>query len=304
MSTTTTETVTQRRTIVAEKTDDHEQELASRGLTNSDYPLIKKVVSEQMVVSIAALTAVLLQIAHPGVGKGVGLHSNFSYRFIERHENTVMYIYTMVFGNAEMKAKMKAFVDKRHKYVNDNKRGKTYNALDPKLQLWVAFTLYITYVPAYEELFGKFTDEEREQVLQEFSIMGTSLQVPLHMWPRSVAEADKYYEHIVNDVLEITEPCKKTTYELRNAASYVPWYLKPIMSVTVPMHWNASTERLPQRARDLYNLQSTAWSRGLDYATMTYVTWTYPYLPDSIRNFQVNHYMKKAEHLMIKGRLA
>lgn len=44
----------------------------------------------------------------------------------------------------------------------------------------------------YEELFGKFTDEEREIVLQEFSIMGTSLQVPLSMWPRSVAEAKVY----------------------------------------------------------------------------------------------------------------
>ena len=143
MSTTTTETLVQR--IVPEKVDDHQQELASRGLLNSDYPLIKKVVGEQMSVSMAALTAVLLQIAHPGVGRGVGLHSNFSYRFIERHENTVMYIYVMTFGTEEQKAKMKRFVDKRHKYVNDNKRGKTYNALDPKLQLWVAYTLYMTY---------------------------------------------------------------------------------------------------------------------------------------------------------------
>jgi uncharacterized protein (DUF2236 family) len=115
MSTTTTETLVQRKTIVAEKADDHQQELASRGLLNSDYGLLKKVVGEQMCVSMAALTAVLLQIAHPGVGRGVGLHSNFSYRFIERHENTVMYIYVMTFGTAEQKAKMKAFVDKRHK---------------------------------------------------------------------------------------------------------------------------------------------------------------------------------------------
>ena len=77
MSATTTETITQRRTVVAEKSenDDYERELASRGLLNSDYGFIKKIVGEQMVVSFAALTAVLLQIAHPGVGKGVGLQS-------------------------------------------------------------------------------------------------------------------------------------------------------------------------------------------------------------------------------------
>jgi uncharacterized protein (DUF2236 family) len=304
MSTTTTETLVQRTTIVPEKVDSHQQELASRGLVGSDYALLRKVVSEQMVISIAGLTAVLLQIAHPGVGKGVGLHSNFSYRFIERSENTAMYIYTMVFGNDEEKAKMKAFVDKRHKYINDNKKGGTYSALDPKLQLWVAFTLYATYVPVYEDLFGKFTPEEHEKVLQEFSVMGTSLQVPLSSWPRSVAEADQYYEHILNNVLEITEPCKKTTNELKNAVRYVPWHLKPLMYLTIPAHWNATTENLPARARELYGLESTTWTRTFDKAGMTYLRWTYPLMPDALRTWQVNYYMNMARRLMSNnGRL-
>lgn len=136
MSTTTTTTLTQRSTIRDQK--DEQQELISRGLLNTDYPLLKKVASEQMVLSIAGLTAVLLQIAHPGVGRGVGNHSNFSYRFIERSENTAMYIYTMIFGSEGERAAMKRFVDKRHKYVNDKKKGNTYDALDPELQLWVS----------------------------------------------------------------------------------------------------------------------------------------------------------------------
>jgi uncharacterized protein (DUF2236 family) len=304
MSTTTTEIVVQRKTIVPGTVDNHQQELISRGLLNSDYALLKKVASEQMVISIAGLTAVLLQIAHPGVGKGVGLHSNFSYRFIERSENTAMYIYTMIFGTEEEKANMKAFVDKRHKYVNDNKKGKTYDALNPELQLWVAFTLYATYVPAYEELFGKFSDEDREGVLQEFSVMGTSLQVPLSMWPRSVAEADKYWDHIINDVLEITEPCKKTIHELKNAVEYVPWYYKPLIMITIPAHWNATTENMPLRARELYGLESTAWTQSLDKAGMTLLKWTYPLLPNAIRTWQVNYYMTMARKLMEKGRLS
>lgn len=82
MSTTTTETLVQRETIVPEKSegDGHQQELVSRSLLNSNYGLLRKVVAKQMVVSIAALTAVLLQIGHPGVG----LHGNSSYCFIER----------------------------------------------------------------------------------------------------------------------------------------------------------------------------------------------------------------------------
>jgi uncharacterized protein (DUF2236 family) len=162
----------------------------------------------------------------------------------------------------------------------------------------------MTYVPVYEEVFGKFSDEEMEIVLQEFSIMGTSLQVPLSMWPKSVADAKAYEAHIVNNVLEMTEPCKKTTNELQNAAKFVPWYLKPLMYVAGPARWNATTERLPQRVRDMYGLESTSWSRGLDYAGMTYLTWTYPYMPDAVRRFTVKLYMNKAQHLMEKGRLA
>jgi uncharacterized protein (DUF2236 family) len=304
MSTTATETLVQRQTIVPEKAaDNHQQELISRGLLNSDYALLKKVVSEQMVISISGLTAVLLQIAHPGVGAGVGLHSNFSYRFIERSENTAMYIYTMVFGNEEEKRKMKAFVDKRHKYVNDKKKGNTYDALDPKLQMWVAFTLYYTYVPVYEEIFGKFSDEDHEKVLQEFSVMGTSLQVPLSMWPRSVAEAEKYADHIINEVLEITEPMKKTTYELQNASKFVPWYYKPLLMLSIPAHWNATTERMPARAKELYGLVSTGFSQTLDKAGMAWLRLTYPLMPTSMRTWQVNYYMNMARKLMAKGRL-
>lgn len=39
----------------------------------------------------------------------------------------------------------------------------------------VAITLYGTYVPAYESIFGPFPSDQAEQLLQEFSIMGTSL---------------------------------------------------------------------------------------------------------------------------------
>lgn len=303
MSTTTTETLTQRKIIIPEQADNHQEELASRGLTNCDYALTKKVVSEQMVVWVASLSAVLLQIAYPGVGVGVGLHSNFSYRFIERSENTAIYIYTMIFGTDEEKRKMKGYVNKKHKYVNDRKKGNTYDAFDPELQLWVAFTLYYTYVPVYEEIFGKLSDEDSEKLLQEFSILGTSLQVPLSMWPRSVAEANRYADHIINNVLEPTEPMRKTTYELQNAVAYVPWAYKPILFISVPAHWNASTERLPPRAKEIFGLQSTLLTKTLDKVGVYWLRYVYTALPMFMRSWQVNYYMGLARKLMEKGRL-
>ena len=81
---------------------------------------------------------------------------------------------------------------RRSKPVTDNvapdndKSKRTYSALDPKLQLWVAATGFGTAM-IYRDMAGWYTSpEDQEQLLQEFSTVGTGLQVPLSMWPRTV----------------------------------------------------------------------------------------------------------------------
>jgi uncharacterized protein (DUF2236 family) len=124
------------------------------------------------------------------------------------------------------------------------------------------------------------------------------------MWPRSVAEFDTYYNHIVNNVLEETPQCRKTANELRNAASYVPWYLKPFMAINVPLVWNASIENMPESVRKIYGVVSTAWTRALHYYGMAYLRLVYPMLPVAIRTSAVNRYMTKARALMARGTIA
>ena len=57
------------------------------------------------------------------------------------------------------------------------------------------------------------------------------------MWPKSVADFTAYWNHIVNEVLEMTPQCAKTTDDLKHPVKSVPWYYKPLLMVTGPLHW-------------------------------------------------------------------
>ncbi|XTI92999.1 hypothetical protein V2W45_1428179 [Cenococcum geophilum] len=60
--------------------------------------------------------AVLLQIAHPGVDRGVARHSNFSHQLVEHNGNTAIFMYTIGWGSPEEKAA----VDRAHVPINGN----------------------------------------------------------------------------------------------------------------------------------------------------------------------------------------
>jgi uncharacterized protein (DUF2236 family) len=276
---------------VAIKDDKHYQELKSRGLLNTDYALAKKLISEQILLGAAPLAAVLLQIAYPGIGKGVGLHSTFANRIIERAENTAMYMFTTLYGTPEEREKMRKFVTRRHASVNDRKTDNSYNALDPKLQLWVVATLYGTYVPAHEAVLGPMSQENREQALQEFSVLGTSLQVPLEIWPRNCEEFWKYWDNVVQNELEITEPCRKVTHELFHPVQNVPWSLKPLTFLLSPIRQAGAIEMLPEKTRAQYGLEVTWSTRVINTWTTALAKIVRPYQPEWFGALVANYYM-------------
>jgi len=280
------------------KKEQHHQELLSRGLLNTDYGFIKKMLAEQMLFGAAPLAAVLLQIAHPGVGKGVGLHSSFAERFVERSENTAMYMMTTIYGTEEEKKTMRRFVTRRHARVNDKKTDNSYNALDPKLQLWVAATLFGTYIPVHEQVFGPMSQEDRETALQEFSVMGTSLQVPLEMWPRNWNEFWEYWNNVLENELEVTEPCRQVTYELFHPVKNVPWSLKPLVFLFSPLRQASAIEMLPVKLRNQLGLESTWTTRTIDAWTLYLAKIFRPHQPEWFGNYVANHMMDMVRQQM------
>jgi uncharacterized protein (DUF2236 family) len=94
---------------------------------------IKPIISEFIGVA-AGLTTVLLQVAHPVVGRGVGIHSEFSVpnRAKDRAEKTGIYVYVMVFGEEYEKKAMRDYVNKMHARVKGGEGPTAYYAKDPE----------------------------------------------------------------------------------------------------------------------------------------------------------------------------
>ncbi|KAJ5630162.1 hypothetical protein N7528_003819 [Penicillium herquei] len=240
-----------------------------------------KVVQEAIILAGGAV-AILLQVAEPGVGKGVDNHSNFAYRPIDRLRTTMTYIYCMVYGTEAEKESIINLVHKAHAAV----QGPDYSADDPKLQLWVAATLYAVGTDIYQRIFGQMTEEESETIYREYSVLAVSLRVPPSLWPETRQSFWQYWDHQI-ETLQVTDHARRIAQDLlRNKK--VPFALRAVL----PLVRLTTTEMLPPRLRDAYGFK-TSRMRTWAYSFLLGMTrLTYPALPKKLRTYPMRYYLK------------
>ena len=238
---------------------------------------MRKIVQEAIMLAGGAC-AILLQVAEPGVGRGVDEHSNFAYRPIDRMRTTLTYVYCMVYGTVEEKKAIISMVNRAHSVV----KGEGYSADDPELQLWVSATLYATAVEVYEKIYGEFDEETSDEIYREYSILASSLRVPAELWPANRAAFWAYFNHKL-DTMVVT-PYAKNVYKDLLYNKKTPLLIKggmPIMRVI-------TAEWLPPRLREAYGMKR----RPKTYKFLiTMMRTFYPGLPSIIRTFPVKYYM-------------
>ncbi|KAK2756528.1 hypothetical protein FQN54_005421 [Arachnomyces sp. PD_36] len=252
--------------------------------------LLQKVAREN-ISYVGGAAAILLQIAHPLVGKGVSEHSQFATRTISRTQYTQMYIYAMIFGTPDEKAAMQAFVNKAHSRVKGGEGESSYNAQDPELQLWVAITIYVSMINGYESMHGPLPPSEAELVYQAFSVMGTALQVPPDMWPPDLASFKLYWNDMVENRLQVSSGVRGVMNDLFHPQG-LPLLARPVVALLIPLLFRPmAVEQLPPNVREQYGLESTWATRALSNMFMSTVEATYPLTPRFIRQSQKTYYM-------------
>lgn len=193
--------------------------------------------------------AILLQVAHPAVGRGVAEHSDFATRPLDRLRATLTYVYCVTFGTPEEIEAVATAVTAAHRRVT----GSGYRATDPELQLWVAATLYDTAMLVYEEMFGPLEPAVADEVYEQYAVLGTALQVPAGLWPSDRPAFSAYWQHMI-DALEVSDEARRVARDLLSASN-APLLLKAAM----PLNRFLTTAWLPDQIRSQYGL---AWSEG------------------------------------------
>ncbi len=152
-------------------------------------------VYRERAVLLGGARALLLQIAHPAVARGVAEHSDFRRDPLGRALRTFEVMYALVFGRVDEALAASRRMRLRHRPVV----GPGYRADDPALLLWVAATLMDSAVLAYERHVAPL-GERREALYAEHRARFPLFGLDPAGTPASWAEFQEYFQ----DMLEGT----------------------------------------------------------------------------------------------------
>jgi len=283
------------KSFQASKTSEERQTTASQPPSEGKYgpyyqPVeepfeMKRIVAESISLE-GGVAAVLLQIAHLPVGKGVARHSSFTYRRVERGRRTVNYIYCMTFGTPEEKRLITDATHKAHAHI----KGDGYDANDVDAQLWVAATIYWTIVKSYELVFGKLDAERAERVYKEFSVMATALRVPPEKWPQDLTAFQIYWDDMISNLV-VTDEARAVAKDVLEQKG-LPWgFAWLYLTLKAPVSRAMTIEMLPENVRNDFGLPSTPYTRQLFKLTTNFNANVIPYLPASVREWPKNYFL-------------
>jgi uncharacterized protein (DUF2236 family) len=211
---------------------------------------------------LAPAANVIMQLSLPGVGYGV-LESpvdsgNVYKRPFKRARTTGTYLAAATLGTDADRALIRSEVDRVHALVRSKKSSPlSYNAFDPRLQMWVAACLYRYYIDQHEFLYGPLDDESAEAVYQDARKLGTTLQVRDEMWPADRIAFDEFWKRTLDD-LAIDPPVREHLHGVA-AMAFLPaplrllagrfnlfatkGFLPPEFRAHMKMSWSTTQQR-------------------------------------------------------------
>jgi uncharacterized protein (DUF2236 family) len=174
---------------------------------------------------------------------------------LKRARTTGTYLAVATIGSESDRELMRGAVDVAHRQVRSTSSSPvSYNAFDPKLQLWVASCLYRYFVDQHEFLHGPLDDAGADAVYRDAKRLGTTLQVPERMWPPDRVAFGEYWKRSL-DELRIDPPVREHLHGVASVA-FLPW---PLRALAGPFNLFATKGFLAPEFRAMMRLD---WSRG------------------------------------------
>ncbi|MES9607960.1 oxygenase MpaB family protein [Actinomadura sp. NPDC000929] len=211
----------------------------------ADRDVLRTLAAEPLV-GLAAGRALLMQLAHPAVARGVARHSDFAERPLARLFGTLDFLLIVTFGTPEQVARIAAKVRGIHTTV----RGEDYSGNDPGLQLWVNATLIDSALHVYEHVMRGDDPGLAEAYYRQARVVAEVLGCPLEAQPPDLAAFRAYMADTIA-ALEVTGTA-------REVASAVLWprrlrALAPALAVFRLL----TAALLPDELRDQFGLPWT-----------------------------------------------
>ena len=170
--------------------------------------------------------AILLQIAHPKVARGVAEHSEFATepwgRFRRLHR-TLSAMLALTFGSEEDATTAAARINAIHDRVHGRldaaagglDAGDAYSAHDPELLTWVHATLIDSFLLTYRLFVGPVTASEADRYCDEVSGIEPALGIPAGRLPRTERRLREYLDTMLaGGSIEVTDTARRLSREI------------------------------------------------------------------------------------------
>jgi uncharacterized protein (DUF2236 family) len=206
---------------------------------------------------LASTANVVMQLAQPAVGYGV-LESTVESGQVTRHplrriRNTVTYLSVAFLGTAEERRYCRRQVNRSHAQVRSAAGSPvSYDAFDPRLQLWVAACLYRGMTDVHAMLHGPVDEMVADAIYRECRRLGTTLQVPERMWPADRPAFERYWARALAE-LRIDPPVRHYLDRLI-ALDYLP---RPLSVTLGPVNRFLTIGFLPPQFREQLQVRWT-----------------------------------------------
>jgi uncharacterized protein (DUF2236 family) len=242
-----------------------------------------------------------MQLSQPGVGHGV-LESPVDsgkamLHPIKRARTTFTYLAVALWGTEAERGAYRKAVNRSHAQVRSTENSPVkYNAFDPSLQMWVAACLYHGLEDVHRALYPDVNFRGEGGIYEGSHTMGTTLQVPLSMWPADRDAFEVYWkEHL--DTVRIDEPVRKYLTALTDM-TFLPW----IVQVTAGrMNHFFTVGFLPPTFREAMQFSWTDGEQRRFDAIMRAVGVVNRITPRPLRVFPYNAYLVDFRRRLRKG---
>ena len=224
--------------------------------------------------------AVLMQIAHPSVAKGVAEHSDFERDPFGRLIATLNAMTAVVFGTKEQSARAVAGM----KAVHDRVTGEGYRASDPELLHWVYATLIDTALEMHRRFLRPLGAAEAERFYEESVVVAEVLGVPLSIQPPTLPAFQQYVAHMV-DTLDVGDDARRLARSVLRPPAPLP--ARPVVEPVFLVMRQLTAGLLPSRLREGFGL---TWDPARQLALDGLQRWsrlTLPRVPTALRHMLV-----------------
>jgi uncharacterized protein (DUF2236 family) len=170
----------------------------------SDRSMIRRVMRER-AVALSGPRALLMQAAHPLAVAGLLAHSSALDDPYERLARTAEVMNTITFGERAEADRMTAHVRAMHRRVSGRlpeevgifPAGTPYRADDPRLLMWILFTLVDSAIVVYTTYVGTLNRRQRAALWQDYKVVGELFGLKAGEMPDTLADLESYGESML-----------------------------------------------------------------------------------------------------------